>query len=131
MTQQNNSTTPREREYIRMRNLLLTVSLVFLTASLGLAATQIRTVSMNRQSIKDHEVRLKDVENYKASVYQFSDLVRSIMIYTNHMTSIVAGDQEEVTKWQAEYEILWREINFRNTKKLQSNTRSGNSTKEE
>jgi hypothetical protein len=96
-----------------------------------LAATQIRTVSMNRQSIKDHEVRLKDVENYKDSVYQFSDLVRSIMIYTNHMTSIVAGDQEEVTKWQAEYEILWREINFRNPKKLQSNTRSGNSTKEE
>lgn len=115
----------KRTEYLRMRNMLLTISLIFLTAALGLSATQIGMVSVNRQMIEDHEVRIRDVELYKTSVYQFSDLVRSIMIYTNHMTSLVAGDQEDVMRWQKEYEQLWREINFRSTGLLDRETRSG------
>jgi len=126
MTKEQQDVVYKRSEYTRMRNLLMSVALVFLTVGLGLGATTIKTVAVNDQTLQDHEVRIKDLELYKSSVYQFSDLVHSIMIYTNHMTSLMEGDDQEIKEWQKRYEELWTEINFRNTGLLrEGRTRGG------
>ena len=135
MTKEQQDVVYKRSEYTRMRNLLMSVALVFLTVGLGLGATTIKTVAVNDRTLQDHEVRIKDLELYKSSVYQFSDLVHSIMIYTNHMTALMSRNadkseewQQDVEEWQKRYEELWSEINFRNTGLLREGRTRGGET---